>query len=231
MFRGPYGVMMTAQYIPHLSASFPWLADNEAAAVAESLPPPDESVSAATQMSELAAALDQVGLPPTSTLLLSLAGRGSKGTAVAIARGAARARFERASATTHYPQAQPAAVTPVPAAGISEAQVRQVAQAAVESMLAMMPSAFAGTAHDDRLLPLVESVAGEVRWLRSTIDTERQLRRYREAHGPLPEHQAPQGPATTEERRTVVQQLAHSLERDRFASHVGRVDIADGPEE
>lgn len=231
MFRGPYGVMMTAQYIPFLTASFPWLADDEAAAVAASLPAPDEALSASTQMGELAAALDQAGLPPTSTLLLSLAGRGSKGTAVAIARGAARARFEQAGAVALQSQAPSVPTAPVPAAGISKAQVRQVAQAAVESVLAMMPGAFAGSAHDDRVIPLIESVAGEVRWLRSTIDTERQLRRYREAHGPLPEHQAPQGPATTEGRRTVVQQLAHSLERDRFVSHVGPVDMADGREE
>ena len=223
---------MTAKYIPFVITSFPWLTDNEAAAVAASLPAPDEALSAATQMSELARALDQAGLPPTSTLLLSLAGRGSKGTAVAIARGTARARFENAGPAALQFQALPVPMAPTAAVGVSETQVRQVVQTAVESLLAMMPGTFASQADDDRVVLLIESLAGDVSWLKSTIDTERQLRRYREAHGPLPEHQAPHGPATNEERRRVVQQLSHSLERDRFAAHVtSSIDMADGREE
>lgn len=222
---------MTAQYIPFLAGSFPWLTDIEAAAVAASLPLPDETRSAATQMGVLATALDQAGLPPTSTLLLCLAGRGSKGTAVSIARNVARARYERAHSA---PSPRHPVLPPIPAASvglISDAQVRQVAQAAVESVLATMPGAFGSSAYDDRVIPLIESVAGEVRWLRSTIDTERQLRRYREIHGPLDEHKAQQGPATTEERRAVVQQLAHSLERQRGVPYIERVDVMDGREE
>jgi hypothetical protein len=115
--------------------------------------------------------------------------------------------------------AAPAAAAPA----LSEAQVRDVVHAAVEGVLAMMPGAFASGGGDDRVIKLLEGLSGEVQWLRSAIDTERQLRRYREVHGPLPEHQASQGPATT----------AHSLERDRFGSRVGagasyQVDMADG---
>lgn len=223
--------MMTAQYIPFLRASFPWLADDEAAVAASSLPAPDDSVAAAVHMNELAAALDQAGLPPTSTLLLALAGRGSKATAVAVARGVARSRFEQAGAVAVRPQALAARMTPEPGAGIAEDQVRLVAQAAIESVLAMMPGAFAGGPSDDRVVPMIESLAADVRWLRSTIDTERQLRRYLEAHGLLPEHQARQAPATTEQRRNVVQHLASSLERDRFTAHSQPVDMADGRDE
>lgn len=117
-------------------------------------------------------------------------------------------------------------------AGLSEKQVREVVHATVEATLAMMPGAFGGGTGDERILHLLEGVLGEVRWLKSTIDTERQLRRYREAHGPLPEHQPPKGPATTEERRDIVHQLAHSLERDRYSAHVvSPIDSADGHDE
>lgn len=118
-----------------------------------------------------------------------------------------------------------------PGGDISEEKLRQIVLATVEEALARVPGAF-GASDSDRVLPLIEGLAGDVRWLKSTIDTERQLRRYREAHGPLPEHQAPQGPPSAADRRTVVQELASSLERERFTSHVAAsIDIADGREE
>jgi hypothetical protein len=231
IFRVPYGQKNMNNYTQALIASFPWLTEVEAAGVAQLVEDVDQSSSAADQIAAIAAVLENAGLPPTSTLLLNLAGRGSKATAVDAARRIARARFERAKSVIH-PTAHPAPMTPastVPPHEMSEAQVRDVAHAAVEAMLAMMPGAFASGAGDDRVLKLLEGLSGEVHWLRSTIDTERQLRRYREAHGPLPEHQV--APATTADRRDVVQQLANSLERERFGAHVGRIDSADGAEE
>lgn len=218
-------------YTQALIASFPWLTEVEVAGVAQLVGNVDQSTSAADQITAIAAALENAGLPPTSTLLLNLAGRGSKATAVEATRRIARARFERARGMKHPTAlATPATpASPISPPGMSETQVRDVAHAAVETMLAMMPGAFASGAGDDRVLKLLEGLSGEVHWLRSTIDTERQLRRYREAHGPLPEHQA--GPATTADRRDVVQQLANSLERERFGAHVGRIDSADGAEE
>lgn len=220
-------------YTPALITSFPWLTEIEAAGVAQLLGEVDQSTSAADLIANIAAVLENAGLPPTSTLLLNLAGRGSKATAVEAARSIARARFERARTVVRPAQdvAPRAAAAATPAPALNETQAREVAHAAVEAMLAMMPGAFASGAGDDRVLKLLEGLSGEVHWLRSTIDTERQLRRYREAHGPLPEHQAAQGPATTAERRDVVQRLANSLERERFAAHVGRIDSADGIEE
>lgn len=225
--------MKMTHYTQALIASFPWLTAIEAASVAQLLGDVDQSTSAADQIANIAAVLENAGLPPTSTLLLNLAGRGSKATAVAAARSIARARFERARTVIRPAQdAAPAAsAAPAPAPALTETQVREVAHAAVEAMLAMMPGAFASGAGDERVLKLLEGLSGEVHWLRSTIDTERQLRRYRELHGPLPEHQVAQGPATTAERRDVVQRLANSLERERFVAHVGRVDSADGIEE
>ena len=235
IFRIPYGLMKMTHYTQALIASFPWLTAIEAASVAQLLGEVDQSTSAADQIANIAAVLENAGLPPTSTLLLNLAGRGSKATAVAAARSIARARFERARTVIRRAQdaapAASAAPAPAPAPALTETQVREVAHAAVEAMLAMMPGAFASGAGDDRVLKLLEGLSGEVHWLRSTIDTERQLRRYREVHGPLPEHQAAQGPATTAERRDVVQRLANSLERERFVAHVGRIDSADGIEE
>lgn len=214
-----------------LIASFPWLTEVEAAGVAQLVRNVGHSTAAADQIAAIAAALENAGLPPTSTLLLNLAGRGSKATAVEATRRIARARFERARGMGHSTApatpAAPATSTALPE--LSETQVRDVAHAAVEAMLAMMPGSFASGSGDDRVLKLLEGLSGEVHWLRSTIDTERQLRRYREAHGPLPEHQV--APASTADRREVVQQLANSLERKRFGAHVGRMDSADGVEE
>jgi hypothetical protein len=262
---------LTNQYITSLIASFPWLTEAEASGVAEQLGEVEGFASAAEQIGALASVLDRAGLPPTSTLLLNLAGRGSKKTAVDVARNVARARFEHATclrfqghgcgsgaisvapatdaglgeadvrATVRAAVEAALATRPnlvvggdqvATAAGLSEKQVREIVHATVEATLAMMPGAFGGGAGDERILKLIEGVLGEVRWLRSTIDTERQLRRYREAHGPLPEHQAPKGPATTEERRDIVHQLAHSLERDRYSAHVASpIDSADGRDE
>jgi len=227
---------MTTHYIPSLIASFPWLTEAEAADVAQLLHDVDPTSSAADQIAALAQVLDKAGLPPTSTLLLNLAGRGSKATAVAAARKTARARFERARIPSSDAHAVTAAAAVAPAAQINETQVRDLVHATVEGVLAMMPGTFATGAGDERVFKLLEGLTGEMHWLRSTIDTERQLRRYREVHGPLPEHQAPQGSATTAERREVVQQLAASLERERFGAHVSaspayRIDSADGSEE
>lgn len=229
---------MTFEYIRPLIASFSWLTESEAASVAAALPPPDPTAPAADHMGRLASSLDNAGLFATSTLLLALS-HGSKGTAVAVARAAARARFERAGEggavrTVTVPTCASSPV-PTPASptggNIGEEQLRQIVLATVEEALARAPGAF-DASDSDRVLPLIEGLAGDVRWLKSTIDTERQLRRYREAHGPLPEHQAPQGPPSAAERRTVVQELASSLERERFTSHVApSIDMADGREE
>jgi hypothetical protein len=222
---------MMIQFTPSLMSSFPWLTEDEAAVVAQQLAEAGVFASAADQLAAFAAVLDRVGLPPTSTLLLSLAGRGSKATAVSVSRATARARFEQA-------RQHAARVTDANAAGtvakgdLDVDQVRDLVHATVESVLAALPGAFGTSSSDERIFKLLEGVSGEMRWLRSTIDTERQLRRYREVHGPLPEHQASQGPAAAEERRGVVQQLANSLERERFQAHVARqIDSADGREE
>jgi len=237
-FPQPYGTAVTSEYTRPLIASFPWLTEGEAASVAAALPPPDSTASAAEHMGRLASSLDKAGLMATSTLLVAIS-HGSKKTAVAVARAAARARFERAGgaqaiqsemATSHASSLVSAPASPA-GGDIGEKQVRQIVLATVEEALARAPGAF-GASDTDRVLPLIEGLAGDVRWLKSTIDTERQLRRYREAHGPLPEHQAPQGPPTAAERRTVVQELASSLERERFTSHVApSIDMADGREE
>lgn len=232
---------MTSEYIRPLIASFPWLTESEASGVAAALPSPDSAVPAVDHMSRLAVALENAGLWATSTLLLALS-HGSKGTAVAVARHAARSRFERAGAAAALPPEADSGLAPTPAsaagptlasrdASIDEEQLRRCVQETVEDVMAKLPGAF-GAAERDRIVALLEGLAGEVRWLKSTIDTERQLRRYREAHGPLPEHQAPQGLASIAERRSVVAGLASSLEQQRFTSHVApSIDMADGREE
>ena len=216
--------------VPPLLASFPWLTDKEALAVAELLPRGADSSAASEQMRSIAATLEEAGLPPTSTLLLALAGRGSKATAVEIARVTARSRFEAAKGAAGR-SVHPSVAQPAIAAALDDSSIRQIVQATVQATMAMSPAAFASDALGDRVFRAIDSLAGDVSWLKSTIDTERQLRRYRETHGPLPEHQVSQAPSSPQVRRQLVQHLASSLERDRFSSDAGGIDSADGREE
>lgn len=222
-----------------LQASFPWLTAPEAVAVVAALPPLDQRPgSASTAMRATAAALDAAGLPPTSSLLLALCG-GSKSTALQLARDTARARFERATAMASRPGgiSTPAVPTPAPPA------IPVVGDSAPSSSPAKSPpdlhappaSVQAILNQEDRellhkALQRLEGVAQDVHWLKSTVDTERQLRRAVEVNGELPEFKAPRGASTPAERRNVVAQLSSSLEKDRFGAMFPR-DSADGPEE
>ena len=143
IFCRPYGAPVTNQYITSLIASFPWLTQAEAAGVAEQLGEADRSGSAAELIGTFAFVLDRAGLPPTSTLLLNLAGRGSKKTAVDVARNVARARFERARQLQTRGYGAIGAAPAVPS-GLNEAEVRAVVRVAMDAALAMRPNPVGG---------------------------------------------------------------------------------------
>lgn len=208
-----------------LLSSFPWLTADEATDVAMRIAPiPGKVDGVADQMRAIAAELEACGLPPTSSLILGLAGRGSKSTAVQIARDVARARFEQARPTSEQSVMPAAALQTTPA--LDENTIRSI----VKDALSQLPAAFgAAPTNNSEVLDRIAALASELRWLKSTIDTERQLRRYQEKHGPLPEPGLPT--STPQERRTVIAQLAGSLERDRFKGQViTTYDAADGTE-
>jgi len=198
-----------------IGSSFPWLERPEIEQICETLPI-TQTGTGADVMRAVAMALDQNGLPPTSSLLLNIVGRGSKGTAVQIARDVARARFESA-------QRKEVGEGSRESAGLDESTIRAMLEEFVEHHRAP-------TAVNSEIVQLIRGLAGEVNWLKSTIDTERQLRRYQESSGDGAGHQIrPQTP--TQERRAIVSQLASSLEKDRFGSQYRETDPADGAQE
>lgn len=172
-------------HVSSLLTSFPWLTPTEAALVSQYLPCADAGKTASMQMQAIAIALDQAGLPPTSTLLLALAGRGSKATAVSVARAAGRARYEGAKKAAHQAPCNQRS-NPTENLVVDEATVRGIIQSTVKAALALMPSAIEGETANERTLKAVEILSEDVRWLKSTIDTERQLRKYRELEDHYP---------------------------------------------
>jgi hypothetical protein len=201
-----------------LAVSFPWLEPAEVGRVCAQIPT-DEAGSAAERMRATATALDQLGLPPTSSLLLSIVGRGSKGTAVKISRDVARTRFERAAVGRAQQNHDGAILT-------DEVSIRSLLEEAVAKLRQPVDPGH----QDSEIVQLLRAVAGDVNWLKSTLDTERQLRRYQQAHGELAEPGSrPADPV--QERRGIVAQLARSLEANRFGPQYREMDPADGAEE
>lgn len=207
----------------HLLASFPWLTPEEVSNISEQLRGVlEEGVSAIDQMRSVAAVLESSGLPPTSSLLLSIVGRGSKNTAVQIARDTARKRFEQAKAAITK---QAATTAPSPGSDIDAAAIVDILRKVLSEQTPVAPA----PATSPEILELLSMIAGDVRWLKSTIDTERQLRRYQETYGHLREPGVT--PTNPQERRTLVASLTGTLERDRFKGSVSSVpDDADGHE-
>ncbi|CAN7752054.1 hypothetical protein [Duganella sp. LjRoot269] len=200
-----------------LAASFPWLDAAEIEQVCRRLQV-DENGSAIERMRVTADTLDILGLPPTSSLLLAIVGRGSKGAAVQVARETARSRFERAS---RAPGPSAPGATQIDATSIRAMLLEAVTQLRAPSSI---PAA------ESEIVQMLRSVSGDVNWLKSTIDTERQLRKHMEQHGAVVEESHKQ-PDRVQERRAIVSDLARSLEANRFGSHYRAPDPADGAQE
>lgn len=195
-----------------LQTSFPWLSDAEAAEVAERLDQVPRDGAVADQMTAIAEELDSLGLPPTSSLLLALAGRGSKGTAVAISRASARRRFESARARLEE------------SPGADESTGPGAVPADVSRLINLMEQLSASPAHDGigkDVLREVIALRAEFSWLKSCIDTERQLRKHEEKGGTLQEPRA--AVITPASRAHLVATVSSGLERARY-----KPDPADG---
>lgn len=208
-----------------LLASYPWLTATEAAAVYENLPSPIAGVPATELIRTIAEHLEERGLPPTSSLLLTLAGRGSKTVAVRVSREIARRRFERAAG-------KPNPTTVVTSTVRASSDQIEVAQSSLSSAVYELRALVANAQSPDTA-PILASIAGDVAWLKSTIDTERQLHRYQAKYGPLTDI-AVQGATDAAQRRTKVGDLTSSLEAVRFkgdATPPARRDFADAPDE
>lgn len=202
---------------PVLRATFSWLTDIEVDQVAERLQVHvSDTMSARDQMLAFGRILDQIGLRVTGPLLLSLVGRGSKTAAVEVARDISRARFERAFYDTSAET--PAGAGTIDTAAVSELLRGQLADLAFQPHSSKDLEALSARVGD--AIGLLKHVAGDVRWLKSSIDTERQLRRYINKHGPLEEPAA--AAASDQERRNIIGNLAQSLQKDYYRSNTGR---------
>ncbi len=200
-----------------LAASFPWLDAGETEQVCQQLQV-GENGSAIERMRVTADTLDMLGLPPTSSLLLAIVGRGSKGAAVQVARETARGRFERA---TRAPRQSAPGVAQVDATSVRAMLLEAVTQL-------RSPSSMSAT--ESEIVQMLRSVSGDVNWLKSTIDTERQLRKHLEQPGAAVQEGQKQ-PSRVQERRAIVSDLARSLESNRFGSSFCAPDPTDGAQE
>lgn len=214
-----------------LAQTFPWLTPAECDSVAEHVRQQDRpDLSARERMRRLVCSLDDFGLRLSSTRLLQILGAGSKSDAVNVMQIFARERFDRAvQEKTHI--------------GNAEARPQTQEHASIDQFQEILRQAVAGVSAPARtetdlhqlqqqlagLSGLVNHMAGDLRWLKSTIDTERQLRRYQETYGDLAE--TPRAPETS--RRQVVNQLTGTLQasyvkaQTQAPAGVNRADAAD----
>lgn len=204
-------------------SAFPWLTASEGREVTDALQAARiDTVSATAQMQRYGEVLDNMGLRVATPLLMAVCGRGSKTAAVEVVRNISRHRFDQARAgdQTHYVQAKlmQAPVAPFDVGNVPEL----IREAAVQvlSGIAMTEKPEAQSGVPKALTEVLKEVrsdlqylSGEMRWLKTTVDTERQLRRHLEQHGALTESSAPV-PANQElARREVIQSLSTSLAR------------------
>jgi hypothetical protein len=225
------------QFPAILSAHYPCLTQAEVGEVARSLEARlDETQSGRRQMRVFAETLDELGLPPSAQLLMNLVGKGSKTAATEVVREVARIRFDRARQagadenTFKNWEVLPASVP---------ADITQI-MAAIEGRLSQLtatPAVAAGQAASvfEEILSLARHTSSEVRWLKSAIDTERQLARYQNQFGPMPDPAAPRPPETKEARQQVIHSLTANLQKNYFKGPVGPLpahkDPADGSAE
>lgn len=197
--------------------------------------------SAIDRMVAIGGVLEANGLPPTSVLLLNLSGRGSKGTAVQVARDLARARFEKAR--TPAVPARPVDVGAAPA-GLRQEDLQimaeEVAHLIAVRLAAEQPTGAVEQRETrveqmlDQVIEATGGIRGELVWLKSTIDTERELRRQlQDRFAAAPQQATPAPAAPVPRQRQVISNLTSSLERDRFKGDgpAASLDPADGYDE
>lgn len=212
------------QYAEEVVLAFNWLSLEESREVAEALCLEiDPRLSAKPQMEKFAQLLDRFGLRVSAPLLMTLSGRGSKGAAVDVVKELSRRRYDEAKKVRNESgpkdgNAEEFGVRSATAGPGIDAFV--VIEAVGREMKGIMQDALEKANSMPALVSairMLENTAGDLSWLKSTIDTERQLRRHMEANGSLPEPRAPSSSDPAKERRLIVSQLHDSLQETKVA--------------
>lgn len=204
-----------------------------------------DTIPAKAQMQRYGEVLDNMGLRVAAPLLMAVCGRGSKTAAVEVVRDISRQRFDQARAREKPRSEQvmkvdaglsiPALPTsPIFNSEIMPALIKEVISEAIQQEFLNITLLNTATpsqqdSHSDasltqmltKVLSDVQYLSGEMRWLKSTIDTERQLRRYLEKHGALSEPKAPAPADPDQVRRERIQNLSTSLSQDHYKSITG----------
>lgn len=207
-----------------IAGTYTWLSQAEAANVAAFLTKAtDGQLTGKAQMTAYARELDSMGLPITPQLLISLSGRGSKTAAMEVTRALTRERFEERMALKGQAGGPANAQEVAPATSpTSTAAIIDAFRAVMADMrLSPAPEVRQSTTEQE-ILSTVKHISGELKWLKSTVDTERQLRRHLERSGPLDEPTATLKTETSEQKRAVIGNLSASLQSD-YRKMAGRV--------
>lgn len=223
-----------------LQKTLGWLTSDEASLVASTL---DEGVAddipAGEQMAAMASILESFGIRVTAPLLMGLVGKGSKGSAVETVREFSRTKFKEkikdkcatvdgvretpVSSQPKIPESTPAPTAP----GNVEIDIDSLADQVANLLGAQLGGQFASLAKQLQLQSSeLQKLTGELGWLKAGLDTERQLRRHVEKHGPLTEPAAPVYSAS--DRRMIISNLGASLQSSKFQgeSHPGSSGIS-----
>ena len=200
--------ILSASFEPIIEKNFSFLNPGEIETVAQYLRlAVDTHIQAKYQMQKYAEVLEKNGLRATAPLLLELAGRGSKTAAVEVVSRLNRARFDHASRRDNVAAALPVEHKSTriedgtPTSPLNADHGQRIQEFLNESLM----TEFEG------LKKHVRSIESTVGWLRTTIDTERQLTRYKNKFGDLAEPTARSEPYTDAERKLLIDNFTESL--------------------
>lgn len=214
-----------------LQRTFGWLTSNEANLVASTLEDGvADDLPAGEQMAEMASILESFGMRITAPLLMGLVGKGSKGSAVDVVREFSRTKFEEkikskgvvvetVTEDSLNTRVKSPALPTAPAAHAVHPDVEFDMDGLADRVAHLLNEKLGGQfASLVKQLQLQTSelqlLTGELSWLKAGLDTERQLRRHIEKHGPLAEPSAPVYSAS--DRRKIISNLGASLQSSKF---------------
>jgi putative cofactor-binding repeat protein len=218
-----------------LAHAFPWLHAPEAEKVATALHEVIQGESRfKDKMQACAYLLERHGLRASAPLLQELVGRGSKRDAVDIVREVARYRFDQAQASLTGQVVQPTS-SAMPALLPTDDLVEQLVQKLAAHPIYQTPPQMTPPATNDQaaadlvhIRAQVDHLVGHMKWLTSTIETERRLRQeLMKNHGAHDHHVAAQTGMDAVEaargrvRRGIIEDLGRSLEANRFGANGG----------
>lgn len=220
-----------------LKAEFPWMTGEGVDYVMDELGRTRSAGNFKAQMESIAHCLTDMGLVVGPRLLLRLAGGGSNSTATRVVMEQMQRRFDRhverraiSIPGLHAPELVSNCTTTTmthpderlfvyrTSAHISDQTKPPPEEITPDPRTAEIMEQMLGTVQ--LLKQQFERVDGNIAWLKSTIDTERQLRKYMEQKGPLPE------PSPTQRTADVNRRIINNLSQQLSEDYSGRGELA-----